>query len=314
MRTPLDDAVAAYLEHRRRRGLARDTRRLEHIELARLVAFCRQRRIVNPIAVTPAAAEAYAVHLARDYRTRGPRAGRPLARGSVAGALHTMRRFFRFLMREGVLLFDPAATLDLPSRPRLLLDRALSLADFQALVAAIDTATPHGVRNRAILEVLFGCGLRSGELVALDVDDVDLPAGLVIVRRSKGRTTRIVPIAGQARRWLARYAERVRPELVTAASERALFLAIGGGRLGRSSINLIVRDAARRARLVCSIMPHALRHGFATALLRGGADIHVVQRLLGHAYIDTTQHYTPLNVDDLARVHRRTHPRAQRLR
>lgn len=314
MRTAFDDAIAAYLENRRRRNIAPATRALERIELARLAAFCRRQRIVNPIAVTPAAVEAYAVYLARDYRTRGTRPGRLLVRRSVAATLHTMRRFFRFLMRDDVLLLDPTAALELPTRPRLELDRALSLADFRAVIATLDTTAPRGVRNRAMLEVLFGCGLRSGELVALDVDDADLSQGFVIVRRGKGGRSRIVPIAGQARRWLARYVVRARPELVGPASGRALFLATGGPRLSQESVILIVRIAARRARLARPITPHSFRHGFATALLRGGADIHVVQRLLGHAYIDTTQHYTPLSVEDLARVHRRTHPREQRHR
>jgi integrase/recombinase XerD len=281
-------------------------------DLARFTGFCRRRALTRPAAVTPATLDAFAVYLRRVYRTRGSAGGHPLKRSTVTGTLRAVRAFFAALVRAGELFVDPAAELVIRGEARLILDRTVHARDFAALVRAVDASTPRGVRNRAMLEVLFGCGLRRAELVALDVDDVDVARGLVCVRHGKGGRGRLVPLQGQARRWVSRYLERARPEQVTAASGLALFLATGGRRLAGASVCGIVREAGRRAALVRPVSPHQMRHGYATGLLCGGADVRAVQVLLGHERLDTTEHYTHLQVDDLKRVHQKTHPRERR--
>lgn len=309
VRSELDAAIAAHLDRARQRGLTPGSVTRMAADLARFARFCRRRSLARPGALTPALVDAFAVYLRRVYRTRN---GRPLKRSTVTGTLRAVRAFFASLVRAGELFIDPAAELVIRGGSRLILDRTIHAREFAALVRLVDVSTPRGLRNRAMLEVFFGCGLRRAELVGLDVDDVDATRGLLRVRHGKRGRGRVVPLEGQARRWVNRYLQRARPELVSAVSGLALFLATGGRRLAGASVGIIVREAGRRAALARSVSPHQMRHGYATSLLRGGAGVRAVQVLLGHARLDTTEHYTHLQVDDLKRVHRNTHPRERR--
>jgi integrase/recombinase XerD len=306
----LSEAVASFLEHRRRRGIKEGTLAVDRYDLERFLAFCRKRGVDDPRAVTPALVDAFCVWLETRYRCRGPGGrGRRLSANTLATTVFKVRSLFRFLVREGRLLVDPARDL-VGGRLRVkALERALAPDGLEAMLKTRDEESALGLRDRAMLEVLFGCGLRRAELVSLDLYDVDLGRHLVYVRRGKGGKARVVPVEGSAWKALARYIEAGRPELVTAHSAQALFLATGGRRLGASRLAQIVVESARRARLPRRVTAHDLRHGYATALVRGGADVRVVQKLLGHARIDTTEVYTHLDIEDLQEEHRRTHPR-----
>jgi integrase/recombinase XerD len=207
----------------------------------------------------------------------------------------------------GRLREDPTALLDTPRLPRRL-PRALSRPDAAALVESPREDSARACRDRAMLELLYGSGLRASELVGLRPADVDLPAQLLVCRGKRDRQ-RLVPIGDAARRALAAYLERARPRLVRGADPGVLFVNSQGRALGRQGLWRIVQGRARQAGLRGGF-PHALRHSFASHLLEGGADLRSVQALLGHADIGTTEIYTHLPTDAVRRLYRRFHPRA----
>jgi integrase/recombinase XerD len=218
-----------------------------------------------------------------------------------------MRGLYRFGRGAGLVRDDPAALLDTPRLPRRL-PRALSKADATLLVESAGDDGPRAWRDRAMLELLYGSGLRASELVGLRPGDVDLVAQLLVCRGKRDRQ-RVVPIGDAARRAIATYLERGRPRLVRGADPGALFVNARGGRLDRRGLWRIVRGRARGMGLRGGF-PHALRHSFASHLLEGGADLRSVQALLGHADIGTTEIYTHLPTDAVRRLYRRFHPRA----
>jgi integrase/recombinase XerD len=225
-----------------------------------------------------------------------------------------VRGFHRFLLREGLVTVDAARGVRPPSPPKRL-PKAISVQEVEALLAAAGAdETPRALRDRALLELLYGCGARISEAVGLDVDDLDVdPAGSGTVRLlGKGSKERVVPVGSYAREAASAYLVRGRPALAAAGSgSPALFLNARGGRLSRQSAWTVLRAAAERAGLRRQISPHTLRHSFATHLLDGGADVRVVQELLGHASVTTTQVYTLVTVDRLREVYATSHPRAR---
>lgn len=241
----------------------------------------------------------------------------PLAHASVARAVIAVRSLHRFAAAEGVTAEDPARTIRPPKPPRRL-PKALSMAQVQAMLGVPDAETAVGMRDAALLELLYGTGVRISEAVALDVDDVDrlarAPAGepapgLRVL--GKGSKERIVPIGSYARRALDAYLVRGRPGLVAVGrGTPALFVNARGGRLSRQSAWAVLRSVADKAGITAEVSPHTLRHSYATHLLDGGADIRVVQELLGHASVTTTQIYTLVTIDHLREVFLTSHPRA----
>jgi integrase/recombinase XerD len=229
---------------------------------------------------------------------------------SVVRTLSAVRTFHRFCVREGIAAEDPAAAVVRPRLPRAL-PHPLTVDEATAMVEAPVLSSEAGLRDRAILELLYGAGLRVSELTGLDVDDVDLEVGAVRVL-GKGGKERDVPIGGHAREAVGAYLTRGRPSLATARSRGALFLNLRGGRLTRQSCARLVAAHARAAGIRRVVTPHDLRHSFATHLLEGGADVRVVQELLGHASVATTQIYPLGTVEHLRQVYDEAHPRARR--
>lgn len=234
-------------------------------------------------------------------RTRG------LSARSLARQLAATRGLFRFARAAGRRPDDPAALLETPRLPRRL-PRALSKADARALVEAAGGDRPRPLRDRALLELLYGSGLRASELVGLRPGDLDLNAQFLVCL-GKGDRQRMVPIGVEARRALAAYLERARPALLRGADPGTLFVNHRGRPLSRQGLWVIVRAHARRIGLRRAF-PHALRHSFASHLLEGGADLRSVQALLGHADIGTTEIYTHLPTEAVRRMYRKFHPRA----
>jgi integrase/recombinase XerD len=231
----------------------------------------------------------------------------PLAAGSAARAVVAVRGLHRFAVREGLSAADPACGVRPPAPPRRL-PKAIAIEDVERLLAAAGPGdTARDLRDRALLEVLYGTGARISEAVGLEVDDVDLADAVV---RLQGARNRVVPVGRYAREALEAYLVRARPALdARDAGGAALFLNARGGRLSRQSAWSTLRSAAGRADLK-DVSPHTLRHSFATHLLDGGADVRVVQELLGHASVTTTQIYTLVTVDRLREVYVSAHPRA----
>jgi integrase/recombinase XerD len=245
---------------------------------------------------------AITAHLTRLARTHAP--------ASVARAAAAIRGFCRFLYAEGHLPEDLAEGL-LGARLEQKLPKVLSRATVTRLLAAIDTSTPLGVRDAALLNVLYAAGCRVSELTSLRTTSV-LPGERLLRAFGKGNKERLVPISGTALRWLQRYLGEVRPQQRARAARDPgdiLFLSHRGRPLDRERVFQIVRAAAATAGLQVACSPHSLRHSFATHLVAGGADLRSVQEMLGHASLATTQIYTHVDHDRLKSVHTRCHPR-----
>jgi integrase/recombinase XerD len=305
--TPLQEALRAYLDHLSvERGLADNTLSSYRRDLRRYIAHLVSRDVGAPGEVTEADVTAFLIAL-REGDVDHP----PLAAISAARAVVAVRGFHRFLLREGLTAVDPARGVR-PPAPAKRLPKAITVEDVESLLTAAGAdETPRAVRDRALLELLYGSGARISEAVGLDVDELDLDSGTVRLM-GKGSKERVVPLGSYARDAVSAYLVRSRPGLVAAGpGSPALFLNARGGRLSRQSAWTVLRAAADRAGLRKAISPHTLRHSFATHLLDGGADVRVVQELLGHASVTTTQVYTLVTVDKLREVYATSHPRAR---
>jgi integrase/recombinase XerD len=233
---------------------------------------------------------------------------RPLASSTVHRKTAAIRSFYKHLRREELIADDPTAGMAAPRRPKKL-PNVLNQAEVARLLAAPRGDGPQVLRDRAILEVMYACGLRASEVVGLEMTDVDTHHGMVKAR-GKGNRERIVPLGREAIYAVERYLRAARPSMVKGRPEKALFVNFRGGALTRQGLYKIVQGHAATAGLEDRMSPHTLRHSFATHLLAGGCDLRSVQEMLGHADVATTQMYTHLSGEQLKDVYFRTHPRA----
>lgn len=306
--TPLARETGRYLDHLRvERGLSDNTLDAYRRDLRRYCAFMERRGVTDASGIDDAAVRAFLASLSASTHGEDET---PYAATSVARALSSVRSFHRFLAREGVVSHDPAAGVVRPRVPRAL-PHPLTVDDVTRILSAPDDGTIAGLRDRAVLELLYGAGLRVSELTSLDVDDVDLEEGAVRVM-GKGGKEREVPVGRFARDAVAAYLTRARPDLAGVRTRGALFLNTRGGRLTRQSVARLLEGYARGVGIDRRVSPHDLRHSFATHLLDGGADVRVVQELLGHASVATTQIYTLVTREHLREVYYTSHPRARR--
>jgi integrase/recombinase XerD len=296
-------------ELRRRRYSTSLIEQAQHV-LPRFLSHLRERHVRDLRAVTETHVEAYLRHLAQTPT----KYGRPPALATQLIHLALIRRFFRFLYCRRWLLADPTGDLALP-RPDSLPRTVLSRAQARQLICASQRFNgrwwwPHvETRDRALLELLYGTGIRKSECIRLDVGDLDLLQGELLVRNGKGRKDRLVPIPGRAALALDTYLREARPAFVKDHRQAALFTSWQGERLKPVSLVALLKRRAQAARLPVALSPHLLRHTCATHLLRGGADVRHVQELLGHAHLDSTARYTRVALADLAQVLERAHPR-----
>jgi integrase/recombinase XerD len=300
-------AIRGYLDHLAvERGLAANTLVSYRRDLRRYAQVLESLGIA---ALGDVAAAHVSEYLARLRTGDGDHA--PLSASSSARALIAVRGLHRFALREGITVDDPARVVRPPTPPRRL-PKAIPLDDIEALLeAASAPAGPLAIRDRALLELLYGTGARISEAIGLAVDDLDRESRTVTLH-GKGGKSRIVPVGSYALDAVDDYLVRARPGL--AASGRgtaALLLNSRGAPLSRQGAWAVLRAVAERAGLSASISPHTLRHSFATHLLDGGADVRVVQELLGHASVTTTQVYTLVTVDRLREIYATAHPRAR---
>jgi integrase/recombinase XerD len=303
----IETEVFRYLDHLTvERGLSPNTVAAYRRDLGRYVSFLAARDVTDPAEVDEAIVRSFLASVSASTHGEDER---PYRATSVARSLSSVRSFHRFLVRDGVVDRDPARGVAQPKLPRSL-PHPLTVEEIARLLDAPPRETPAGLRDRAILELLYGAGLRISELTGLDVDDVDLDDGAVRVL-GKGGKEREVPLGRYAREAVAAYLTRARPELVRGSARGALFLNQRGGRLSRQSCDRMVRSAARGAGIDRHVSLHTLRHSFATHLLEGGADVRVVQELLGHASVATTQIYTLVTREHLREVYYSSHPRAR---
>jgi integrase/recombinase XerD len=230
-----------------------------------------------------------------------------IAARSLARQLSAMKRYYRWLLRQGRRPDDPTLTIEPPRLPRPL-PKSLSETEVEALLAAPDSGKALGLRDRAMLELLYACGLRVSELVAIPVSAVSLDMGVAKVM-GKGAKERLVPLGELASEWLGRYLHQGRPALLAGRASNALFVTSRGEAMSRQAFWYLIKRYARQAEIQHALSPHTLRHAFATHLLNHGADLRVVQMLLGHADISTTQIYTHVARERLKQLHERHHPR-----
>jgi integrase/recombinase XerD len=304
-----EGALAALVLDLRRRFYSKALETHATDALTRFFRHLRAQHIHDLRTVREEHLDAYARELANAISSRG----KPYSLSTRCWHLQEVKRFFAFLVERGVLLQDPALDLELPhwkQLPRALLHQEHA----RQLVAHPDPSTNRGKRSRAILELLYGTGIRVGECERLDVRDLDLGQGVLLIRDGKGRKDRVVPVVGCAAEALDLYLREARPELVKDPSETALFLTRRGTRVLVKSIQYLVRMNARAAEIPVPVTPHALRHGCATHLLQGGADVRHVQQLLGHKSLDTTAIYTHVAPEDLAQAVAKAHPRERSTR
>lgn len=241
---------------------------------------------------------------------RCPKEGKHLTIGSQACKLAAVRSFFSWLMREQSVSFNPSAGLLMPRQPRRLPREVLTRREALHLIEATPVEKPLDLRDRTILEVLYGTGIRRAELIALTIYDVDLDSSTLRIERGKGNRTRFVPLISSVQTALKLYAEKVRGVFAREADQNNLFVSSrSGGPLDDADIVRIVKKAAKRAGIRKHVTPHTLRHTCATHLLKGKADIRQIQKLLGHRRLSSTEIYTHVEISDLHRVVRRCHPR-----
>jgi integrase/recombinase XerD len=298
----LDRALDAYLRHVTiERGLSSHTVGVYRRDLEGYRDWLAADGIDDTAHITPAVVD-------RFIAARASAEPQPAAT-SLARLQSSVRGWHRFLAREGIEADDPTGRLRPPKTPRRL-PKALTIDQVERLLAAPSAEEPLGIRDRALLELLYATGARVSEAVGLDVDD--MAHGEVLRLRGKGSKERIVPVGSYARAAVDAYLTRVRPELAAKGRASArLFLGARGAPLSRQSAWLVIRSAAERAQLTAEVSPHTLRHSFATHLLQGGADVRVVQELLGHSSVATTQIYTHVSVDALRDIYATSHPRAR---
>ena len=296
-------AIDRYLRHVAiERGLSTNTLQAYRRDLDAYARVLDARSVVVASAIAAQDVTAFA----HELRTRPER---PLTASSMARMLSSVRGFHRFLLDEGIVEVDVSADTK-PPKLGMRLPKAISIDQMESVLAATDGDEVQAMRDKALLELLYATGARVSEAVALNVDDVI--EGDIVRLFGKGGKQRIVPVGSFARAALDAYLVRARPALsVRGTATPALFLGMRGQRVSRQNAWLIIRAAAERAQLGIEISPHTFRHSFATHLLAGGADVRVVQELLGHSSVATTQIYTMVTADTLRDMYTTAHPRAR---
>ena len=315
----LERHISSYLDHLIvERGLAKNSLGAYRKDLSRYLDYCISREIDDAKQVTSEVLSDFLVAL-----QLGDTDHKPLATTSASRTLIAVRGFHAFLAREGITTSDPARSVKPPSASKRL-PKALPFSDIEKLLNAVGADLGAGdaadipvltMRDRALLELLYGTGARISEIIELNVDDVSSldPQSSILKLHGKGDKERLVPVGSMALQALQAYLVRARPVLAAGGKgSPRLFLNARGGSLSRQSAWAILQATAEKAGITGHISPHTLRHSFATHLLENGADVRVVQELLGHASVTTTQIYTLVTVDQLREVYATAHPRARR--
>jgi integrase/recombinase XerD len=272
--------------------------------IARFIAWCDERGLNRPQDITRPILERYQRHVYH-YRKHN---GAPLAVSAQLGLILPLQAWFKWLTKQNHLLYNPAADLDLPTRPKALPKGLLSVAEIEGVLNACDITQPAGVRLRAILETFYSTGIRRFELAGLHCHDLDLERGALMIRHGKGAKDRLVPVGERACAWLAKYLGEVRPELAADPDQHTLFLDDSGQPFDPGRLGDRVRKHLTAAGIKHPGACHLFRVACATHMLENGADIRFIQSLLGHAKLDTTQIYTLVSLAKLKEVHSATHP------
>ncbi len=299
--------IARYLEQQRVLGILPHSWERMRGDLMRFQAWSAERLLATPQELTVPILERYQRYLFY-YRKAN---GEPLSSASQVRELARLKHWCRWLVRQRCLASNPAADLELPRASQRSLPQVLSCEEVETILAQPDTDTPIGLRDRAVLEVLYSTGIRRMELANLNVFDVQWSRGTLFVRQGKGRKDRVVPIGERALAWVKTYLDTVRPELIADPNEQALFLTKEGERVKLDTLSLLARRTLRQAGIDKTGACHLFRHAAATFMLENGADIRYIQAMLGHAKLGTTELYTHVSIEKLRAIHAATHPGAR---
>jgi integrase/recombinase XerD len=293
----------AYLEFER--GLARNTLAAYRTDLLQFGIFLRARKL-DATKLEGADVSDFLAALAMGDPAEGKA---PASAATLNRKIACLRSFYRHLRRGELIDHDPTSSLQPPRKVRAL-PKVLAYGEVKRLLEGVSGSDPADLRDRAILEVMYGCGLRASETIGLELGSIDLEQGFLRAF-GKGSKERVVPLGREATAAIRRYLRSGRPAIAAASDQRALFLNLRGGALSRQGLYKIIQGRARTAGLEQKMSPHTLRHSFATHLLSGGCDLRSVQEMLGHADVATTQIYTHLSADRVKEVYFEAHPRAR---
>jgi len=295
------DAWFSYLDQR---NYSAKTLEMHKWSLRTFLGWAQERDLHYPEEITRPILESYQGYLYR-YRKANDQS---MAVATQRGRLGAVQRFFAWLCRTHQLLANPASDLELPRKPSRGLPKGLSLEHVRAVLNVPDVTDPLGIRDRAILETFYSTGMRRSELVQLDIGDLDATGQTIHIRKGKGGKGRMVPVGTASLHWIEAYLESTRPKLMVDSGEQAFFLSGYGERMSATYVGNWVTKTVKVAEIGKSGSCHLFRHSCATHMLENGADIRLIQQLLGHARLDTTQIYTEVAIKALREVHARTHP------
>jgi integrase/recombinase XerD len=304
----LAEMAGAYLASMEPRGYAACTVASRRLHLAEFAGWCSVNELRSPDAITASMIDDYRSWLFRIRRADGA----PLSWATQANRLTAVRMLFRWAVRTKRVIVNPAADLELPRLPKRLPRAVLTANEVERVLARADCGTPVGLRDRAMMEVLYSTGIRRMEVIGLDCVDLDAERGALFIREGKGRKDRLVPIGQRAIHWTSQYLNRARPDLASRATQLiespALFLNARGKRVRATKLTERLHQYLKRAGIEKPGSVHVFRHTMATLMHDGGADIRDLQEMLGHAQLSTTQIYTHVSIERLKAVHARTHP------
>jgi integrase/recombinase XerD len=304
----LEDLHRDFIEHLRAKNSAPSTIAAYSSQLGFYLAYLKNAVVSDIRTVSTANVKRYVVSLI-EQRSAG-RDGKGFAVATIGIKIRAVKRFFKFLEKSGHILIDPAESIPEPRKEKALPRTVLTGEDVEKILEQPRLDRDAGVRDRAVLEVLYSTGIRLEEVSRLTVFDCDLQGGLLRVNKGKGAKDRLVPLGGHAVTCIRVYLTRIRPRYAAGAgSGKALFLNRFGEPLSKQMIGIFVREYARKAGIVKKVTPHAFRHTFATELVRNGADLTAVRKMLGHAGLRTTQMYAAVAGAEVKATHRRHHPR-----
>lgn len=292
-----------YLDWLLVRGYSAETKKLRDNALRTFIEWCDQRDIQKPQDVTKPILDRYQRHLFH-YRKDN---GKPIAFSTQKSLLQSVKGFFKWLTQENYLLYNPASEMQLPKAPKRLPKTILSIEQARAIINQPDTTTPQGIRDRAILELLYSTGIRRKELCGLRIHDLNMDRGTLLIF-GKGSKERLLPVGKHALIWLEKYLTDVRMLLCSSVDEISLFITDYGEAYTGSVLGWLVKTAMKNTGIDVEGSCHLFRHAMATHMLENGSDIRFIQTMLGHSSLSTTEVYTKVSVEKLREIHAATHP------
>ena len=297
-----------YLEKLNINNYSQDTYQRYDSNIRQFIHWSDERDIDDPRSVTKPILERYQKHLYYSRKSNGD----PISFSSQKIKLASLKAWFKWLTQQNYLLYNPASELQMPRTPERLPRYILSLEDIKELMNGVDTNSPEGIRDRAMLELIYSSGLRRKECAGLTEQDIDLKRQTVFIREGKGGKDRLLPLGENACSWLTKYLWDARPELMSTEVIHSLFIDNYGGAYNADCVGRLVKRYLKKASLDVEGSAHLLRHAMATHMLENGADLRYIQTMLGHSDLRATQIYTRVSVEKLREIHRATHPGSRR--